>query len=365
MKKIEQVGGLSVPNPYHCATDASSLDGDIWSTLHPPALSLRWNKLMRKQSMNIGKKIRRELTSSGRSFTSFQMVHTHASLLRGFFVATARLVAKLLSGPWSGIQRLTQDQNTGKKSAIELPGWLRATSSRSFQISIAYVWQLLHLLSLLRQVASGLRQMASTVSQICCREDLGRIRTQVISWILKLLEDRQVGLSVIVENVPKNRGQLVDLTRCRCGSGIGGDGVCVFHLGSRQGFMAFFPLVRTVGLLRKVMPIPVLVHFGDIEVPTPVIGELGGLFPRVYPSILVSTDVTDDAIEEELRLAVPVYPIPVYFRHHEARGPLGSEVIVPLWRYGHGAGDVVVQSPFGGDRLLHVLEGWDFDGPQG
>ena len=37
MKKIEQVRGLSVPNPYHCATDASSLDGDIWSTLHPPA----------------------------------------------------------------------------------------------------------------------------------------------------------------------------------------------------------------------------------------------------------------------------------------------------------------------------------------
>ena len=35
---IEQVRGLSVPNPYHCATDASSLDGDIWSTLHPPAL---------------------------------------------------------------------------------------------------------------------------------------------------------------------------------------------------------------------------------------------------------------------------------------------------------------------------------------
>ena len=28
-EKIEQVRGLSVPNPYHCATDASSLDGDI------------------------------------------------------------------------------------------------------------------------------------------------------------------------------------------------------------------------------------------------------------------------------------------------------------------------------------------------
>ena len=29
LKNIEQVRGLSVPNPYHCATDASSLDGEI------------------------------------------------------------------------------------------------------------------------------------------------------------------------------------------------------------------------------------------------------------------------------------------------------------------------------------------------
>ena len=43
MKKIEQVRGLSVPNPYHCATDASSLDGDIWSTLHPPAWKDKWS----------------------------------------------------------------------------------------------------------------------------------------------------------------------------------------------------------------------------------------------------------------------------------------------------------------------------------
>ena len=27
--KTEQVRALSVPNPYHCATDESSLDGDI------------------------------------------------------------------------------------------------------------------------------------------------------------------------------------------------------------------------------------------------------------------------------------------------------------------------------------------------
>ena len=50
MKTIEQVRGLSVPNPYHCATDASSLDGDIWSTLHPPAY-MEW-----KSSRNYNKR---------------------------------------------------------------------------------------------------------------------------------------------------------------------------------------------------------------------------------------------------------------------------------------------------------------------
>jgi hypothetical protein len=66
------------------------------------------------------------------------------------------------------------------------------------------------------------------------------------------------------------------------------------------------------------MPVPFRMHFRDIEVPTPVIGELGGLIPRVYPSVLISTDVTDDPIEEELRLPVSVYPVPVHFCHHEA-----------------------------------------------
>jgi hypothetical protein len=66
------------------------------------------------------------------------------------------------------------------------------------------------------------------------------------------------------------------------------------------------------------MPVPFRMHFRDIEVPTPVIGELGGLIPRVYPSVLISTDVTNDPIEEELRLPVSVYPVPVHFCHHEA-----------------------------------------------
>ena len=37
---------------------------------------------------------------------------------------------------------------------------------------------------------------------------------------------------------------------------------------------------------------------------TPVVGELGGLFPRVNPPIVICTDVTNNPIEEELRLTV-------------------------------------------------------------
>ena len=59
----------------------------------------------------------------------------------------------------------------------------------------------------MRQVASGLCQVASKVSQVCCRKDLDRI----VCWVLQFLENGQVGPSVIVENVPKNGGQLVDL----------------------------------------------------------------------------------------------------------------------------------------------------------
>ena len=66
MDENEQVRGLSVPNPYHCATDASSLDGDIWSTLHPPA-----NMIQKRKTT----KINHHRTKG--SFTSFQMFHTH------------------------------------------------------------------------------------------------------------------------------------------------------------------------------------------------------------------------------------------------------------------------------------------------
>ena len=97
---------------------------------------------------------------------------------------------------------------------------------------ITDVGERLHLCRLLRQLVSRLSQMASKVSQVCCRENLDWVR----AWILQFLEDGQVGLSVIVEeerwpaggseSVPKliRRGPPENLCRpcsiptCRLGS---------------------------------------------------------------------------------------------------------------------------------------------------
>ena len=54
-------------------------------------------------------------------------------------------------------------------------------------------------------------QMAGKVGQVCRREDLDWVGAQVIAWIFKLLEDRSIGVPVIVENVPENCGQLVGI----------------------------------------------------------------------------------------------------------------------------------------------------------
>ena len=64
-------------------------------------------------------------------------------------------------------------------------------------------------------------QMAGKMGQVCCREDLDRVGAQVLSWIFKLLKDRSIGVSVIVEDVPENCGQLVNLTWNRCRADIG------------------------------------------------------------------------------------------------------------------------------------------------
>ena len=50
----------------------------------------------------------------------------------------------------------------------------------------------------------------------------------------------------------------------------------------------------------------------------PVVGELGGLIPRVNPTVLTSTNVANDPIEEELRLPVSMVPTSIHFCHHKA-----------------------------------------------
>ena len=66
------------------------------------------------------------------------------------------------------------------------------------------------------------------------------------------------------------------------------------------------------------MPGARLVQFRDLEMSAPVVGEMGGLSPGVDPSVFVSTDVTNDPIEEVLRLPVSMISKSIHFGHHEA-----------------------------------------------
>ena len=136
------------------------------------------------------------------------------------------------------------------------------------------------------------------MSQVCCREDLDRMSCQVIIWILESFEYCHVGIPVIVENVPEEGCQLLNLDRWWSNVHIGGDGVGVIHAGSLYGYWAFWSFM-VIG-----MPISIRGNFWNLEIATPVVGKLGGLIPRVNPTVSTSTNVADDPIEEELRLPV-------------------------------------------------------------
>ena len=56
----------------------------------------------------------------------------------------------------------------------------------------------------------------------------------------------------------------------------------------------------------------------DVEVTTPVVGKLCCLPPAVYVSFVVCPYMTNNPIEEEFRLTVPLEAIAIDFRHHEA-----------------------------------------------
>ena len=59
------------------------------------------------------------------------------------------------------------------------------------------------------------------------------------------------------------------------------------------------------------------VYFGNVVMTTPVIGEADGLGPAVDASTIVGADMTNNSIEEELRLTVAFNSILIYFRHHQ------------------------------------------------
>ena len=147
----------------------------------------------------------------------------------------------LLFDPETG-KAIIANQNTGKNYAAELSELLRSSLGRG---SIADIGERLHIRRCLRQLVRGLGQLAGKVSQICRREDLDRIRI----WLLQSFQYGQVGLSVIVENVPKNSGQLVDLNWCRAVSDMDFHRFRVLHSRSGLRFLASFFLIVVVGFL--------------------------------------------------------------------------------------------------------------------
>ena len=56
----------------------------------------------------------------------------------------------------------------------------------------------------------------------------------------------------------------------------------------------------------------------NLEIAAPVVGELGGLIPRVNPTLLTSTNVANDPIEKELRLPVSMVLTSIHFCHHKS-----------------------------------------------
>ena len=154
--------------------------------------------------------------------------------------------------------------------------------------------------------------MTGKVSQICRREDLNRVSGKVIISILETFEDGHVGIPVIVENVPEERCQLVNLDGRWSNVHVGNDGISVFHAGFMHRSRAFWSFIE-MG-----MPISIRGDLWNLEIATPVVGELGGLIPRVNPTVLTSTNVAYDHIEEVLRLPVVMVSTSIHFRHHES-----------------------------------------------
>ena len=133
--------------------------------------------------------------------------------------------------------------------------------------SLAQVRHGLHFKSLVRQCPGSFRQMAGKVGQIPSPEDLDWMSLEIFISVLQSFQYGSICLPVTVENVPKEGSQLMNLDR-RWIIGLCNDRVRIFHVG-----------IISRCLIRRIIIVPpgwwaMLVNFGNIEVATPVIGEL-------------------------------------------------------------------------------------------
>ena len=105
--------------------------------------------------------------------------------------------------------------------------------------------------------------MTGKVGQICRREDLNRVSGKVIISILETFEYGHVGIPVIVENVPEERCQLVNLDRRWSNVHIGNDGISVFHARFLYRCRAFWSFV----VMGK--PIAIRGNLWNLKISTP------------------------------------------------------------------------------------------------
>ena len=147
-------------------------------------------------------------------------------------------------------------------------------------------------------------QMAGKVGQIFWSINLNRMQWKISIRVFQSFQNATISIPVSVENVPKQRGQLMDLYRWG-----------IFHLCVKR-IRVFYVRCRNVVVLSDMPPSWGLVrwNFGNLVISTPVIWQKTGLGPWVDPSISASSDMSYDAIEEVLRLAVPMDSISVHFR---------------------------------------------------
>ena len=209
--------------------------------------------------------------------------------------------------------------------------WISEKAQSSFLMSAFNVGQGLHLhsQSMLRQSLGRSCQVAGKVGQVFRREKLTRIGGQVGLVRFNLLKDRCIGFSVIAENVVKDTRQLVDLTWNRQCADVGRVGCVVIHHRVIVGLLVIRCLISIFRRLPRLVPMLVVVirHRNAAET-TPVIGKASGLLPAIYVASIFCSDMTNDSIEEVLRLPVSFFSMTIYFCHYQAVWCMWAR-----WRY--------------------------------